>query len=365
MKPKAIYAGSFDPIHYGHLDIIERASKIFDLTVLVANNPAKKYALSLGERFMLVKSLAVGCKVDMLTGGLLADYAYHNGIKIIIKGVRTFQDYDYERLLHEITISQMKGIETFPMISKANYSHISSSACRELATLFANTKEYMPAVCKEAVEQSMYNMQLIGVTGYIGSGKSTLCRHILATQFAYTAYISTDVLAHRVLVNPPVPLMEWLMDNNINPTSPKLRSAIAEKIFKDTSLWTSYNRVIYPLIFVELKKELYKIAMERAGQRHVLIESAPIAGTDFASICNNRILYVDTPISLCCDRALARGNATAEDINSRMVFQQSYTAMTASYPEAKIIKVPHTLIPEDVNSEPKDQLLKLIEQVQS
>src|SRR5262245_43080116 len=103
----AIYSGSFDPVTFGHLDILERAARAFEaLEVVVGNNPAKKYVFSLDERLGFLRHAIRGPRVRTarIENRLLADHAYEAGASIVVKGVRGMQDYDYERMMHEINI---------------------------------------------------------------------------------------------------------------------------------------------------------------------------------------------------------------------------------------------------------------------
>jgi len=113
---RALYALSGDPITHGHLDIIQRAAKAFDqLIVAIGINQLKNYLFSLEEREeMARRSLAnlKNVKVSSFTG-LLVDFAYENNVDVIVKGVRSNQDFEYEHNLHLMSESQRLGIDTF------------------------------------------------------------------------------------------------------------------------------------------------------------------------------------------------------------------------------------------------------------
>jgi pantetheine-phosphate adenylyltransferase len=134
--PRALYSGSFDPVTRGHLDIIERAARVFDdLEVVVGNNPTKKYTFSLEERvgFLRYAISEPHIRTSSIKNCLLADYAYEADIPTIVKGVRGIQDYDYERMIHEVNITQQRGIDTYILLARRELAHISSSAVRSCA----------------------------------------------------------------------------------------------------------------------------------------------------------------------------------------------------------------------------------------
>ena len=131
---RAIIPGSFDPITLGHLDIIERSSRIFDeITVCVLVNPDKKTLFSIKEREkLIIKSISTieNCGkivVDSHTG-LLIDYMNQKNINIIIKGLRAFSDFEYEIQMAFLNNKMAPNIETFFLMTTENLSYISSSS---------------------------------------------------------------------------------------------------------------------------------------------------------------------------------------------------------------------------------------------
>ena len=128
----AIFAASCDPVTYGHIDIIDRACNTFDkVIVAIGVNPSKKYTFSVEERIKFIKkSVKRPFKVEVMSfTGLLADFAYQQNVKTIIKGVRSNQDFDYERLLHEVSVTQQAGIDTHILIADQNMRINTSLLC--------------------------------------------------------------------------------------------------------------------------------------------------------------------------------------------------------------------------------------------
>ena len=132
----AVYPGSFDPKTNGHLDIIERASKIFDKVVVgVLNNKNKKPKFSSDERVMLIKKVTKHLdNVETASfDGLLVDFAKEHSASVIIKGLRTVNDFEYEFQMALLNKTLDNDCETMFMMTNSKYSYISSSMVNELA----------------------------------------------------------------------------------------------------------------------------------------------------------------------------------------------------------------------------------------
>ena len=133
----AVYPGSFDPITNGHLDIIERASKIFDKVIVgVLNNKNKSPKFSADERVMLIKTVTSHLKnIEVASfDGLLVDFARTYGANVIIKGLRTVNDFEYEFQMALLNKTLDNECETMFMMTNSKYSYISSSMVNELAS---------------------------------------------------------------------------------------------------------------------------------------------------------------------------------------------------------------------------------------
>ena len=155
---KATYPGTFDPVTIGHVDIIERASKLFDhLTVLVMNNPNKVNAFSAEERKELIeKSISHLENVDVVIGeGLTVEYTKSLGAKCIVRGIRAVTDYEYE--LQQVSTNMVidSDVETMLMISKPKYAFLSSSVVKELAHLGGDISEMVPKEIVDTVKERL------------------------------------------------------------------------------------------------------------------------------------------------------------------------------------------------------------------
>jgi pantetheine-phosphate adenylyltransferase len=142
-----IYPGSFDPVTFGHLDIIERSAKIVDeLVVGVLNNSAKNSLFSLEERVSMIKEMTahipnvrVGC-----FEGLLVDYMKKINATIIIRGLRAVTDFEYELQIAQANGVQNPEIETVFLTSSLNYSYLSSTIVKEFASYGGDISKFVP-----------------------------------------------------------------------------------------------------------------------------------------------------------------------------------------------------------------------------
>src|SRR5690554_230036 len=155
---KAIYAGTFDPLTNGHLDIIRRASKIVDeLTILVADNQLKKTTFTVEERKMMIENVLNGTpnvKIDY-TNGLVVEYAKKHNVKIMFRGLRNFQDYEYEYSLSKYNSHINEDIETVLLFPSTHSDIVSSSGIKELVYYGVDISNYIPKVNVEIVKNRL------------------------------------------------------------------------------------------------------------------------------------------------------------------------------------------------------------------
>lgn len=144
----AVYPGSFDPVTKGHLDLIERAVKLFDrIIVAVSNNPAKKHVFSLEERMrMLEESLRHHPQVEVDTfSGLLVDYLRARKAHIILRGLRAVSDMDYEFQMASMNRRLYGQAETVFLMPEDQYTYLSSSMVREVALMGGSLESFVSA----------------------------------------------------------------------------------------------------------------------------------------------------------------------------------------------------------------------------
>jgi len=151
---RAVCPGSFDPITYGHLDIIKRASAHFDqVVVAVLENRTKSSLFTVPERIDMIRETVANLPnviVDSWSG-LLVDYCKSNSITTIVKGLRAVTDFDYELQMAQLNL-QASGVETMLMATAPAYSFLSSSIVKELAHYGGDVSTMIPSNVNEAIK---------------------------------------------------------------------------------------------------------------------------------------------------------------------------------------------------------------------
>ena len=157
-KVTAIYPGSFDPPTNGHLDLIERGSKIFDdLVVAILRNPEKAPLFSLAERRLMLENLTAHFKnvrVDIFDG-LTVDYAERVGAGAVLRGIRALSDYEYELQMALMNRKLQPELETVFMMPAEQYSYLSSRLVREVAQLGGSVKDLVPAIVEQRLREKL------------------------------------------------------------------------------------------------------------------------------------------------------------------------------------------------------------------
>ncbi|MBN8234332.1 pantetheine-phosphate adenylyltransferase [Halobacillus kuroshimensis] len=156
MTRLAICPGSFDPVTYGHLDIIRRGAKVFDhVIVAVFNNQSKSPLFDVHERTALLKEVTKdldNVSVDACNG-LLMDYAEEKGAQAIIRGLRAVSDFEYEMQITSMNRKLNEDIETFFVMTNNQYSFLSSSIVKEVAKYRANIGDLVPPPVEKALSE--------------------------------------------------------------------------------------------------------------------------------------------------------------------------------------------------------------------
>lgn len=153
----AIYPGSFDPVTYGHIDIIKRASEMFDvLHVAVLDNKAKTPLFSVDERVKMLKD--VTCDMPNIVvesfSGLLVDYAEKNDIHVSVRGLRAVTDFEYELQIAQMNRLLSKGsLDTIFLTTSLEYAYLSSSGVREIASFGGDFSMCVPPEVEEMVKK--------------------------------------------------------------------------------------------------------------------------------------------------------------------------------------------------------------------
>lgn len=158
---RALYAGSFDPVTYGHLDIVQRAAEVFDeLIVCTTHNVNKRELFSLEERLELLRETISGlpgergsrCKINVDSfNGLLVDFAKAQGAQVLVRGLRAASDFDYEFEMAMMNRQLEHDIETVFFVTSPQYMFVSSSLIREIAFSGGDVGPFVPIKVKNAI----------------------------------------------------------------------------------------------------------------------------------------------------------------------------------------------------------------------
>ena len=151
---RAVYTGVFDPIHLGHLDIIQRATTIFDeLIIGVGNNPDKAPFFTIEERVRLIESVVTAHPTVRVLpfAGLAVRFVREQKARITVRGLRTLSDMEYEFTMSLMNLNLDPEIETVFLMAKEEFSHVSSSFLRQIATLGGDLSKFLPPAVRTAL----------------------------------------------------------------------------------------------------------------------------------------------------------------------------------------------------------------------
>lgn len=155
MERICVYPGSFDPVTVGHLDVIERAARLFDrVIVAVMHNPAKRGCFTVEERAAMISRSVAGLdnvSVDAWDG-LLVDYVRKSGACAVVRGLRAVSDFENEMVMAQVNAQLLPGMETVFLMTKPEHGCVSSSVVREAASFGADISAFVPAEIVQDVQ---------------------------------------------------------------------------------------------------------------------------------------------------------------------------------------------------------------------
>lgn len=163
---KAIYPGSFDPVTFGHLDIMKRSSKIVDrLIVGVLNNNAKMPLFSVTERVKMLKEVSAGFdNIEIVPfDGLLIDFAKKMEAELIIRGLRAITDFEYELQMAQTNHKMAPGVETVFLTTSLEYSYLSSTTVKEVAAFGGDISQFVPDTVADRITEKMKKKESVDV----------------------------------------------------------------------------------------------------------------------------------------------------------------------------------------------------------
>jgi len=153
---RALFPGTFDPIHYGHMDIAERATRLFDeVVVAVYDKPLKTLFFSPDERIALVKEAVDSNPKIRVTGysGLTVEYAKKIGAQVIVRGLRVFSDFEFEFRMALANHRLLPEIEYMALITAEEHTFLSSTTVREIASLGGDVSSMVPPHVEKALKE--------------------------------------------------------------------------------------------------------------------------------------------------------------------------------------------------------------------
>lgn len=158
MSRRAVYPGSFDPVTYGHIDLIKRATRVFDeVIVAVANNTQKKPLFAAKERLAMLKEATRGIKrirVEVFDG-LVINFARQNRAQVLIRGLRMVSDFEYEFQMALTNRRLAEDIETVFMMPSEGHSFLSSALIKEVVGLGADVSSFVPEFVAKKLKQKL------------------------------------------------------------------------------------------------------------------------------------------------------------------------------------------------------------------
>jgi pantetheine-phosphate adenylyltransferase len=327
----AIYAFSGDPITFGHIDIIERAAAVFDrLIVAIGTNPSKKYLFSVEERSeMARRSLSQFKNVEVKTfDGMLVDFAYEQNVQVIVKGVRSSKDFEYEQGLHSLGDSQRLGIDTFVLFAKPELAHISSSAVKDIQKEQGLIQDYVPPYVKQCVEAKLSGQYIVGLTGEIGSGKSYVGQQLVEVGNAAgieVHNIELDQLSWQIqsdlheakyaLVRAEI--VEAFGQQVANADGAINRKVLGEIVFTDGLKLELLNQIMRTPIMVRLRREL----KNKTGL--IILNAALLLEAQMSSLVNHNMILLDVDDKIQQERLLER-ELSEEQIKRRLESQYDF-----------------------------------------
>ena len=324
----ALYAFSGDPITKGHLDLIERAYRLFsNLTIGIGVNPEKKYTFSLEERLEMVRHCTKhlpNIKITSYTG-LLSDFVYENNIDIVVREIRNSKDLNDEYNLHLACKSQGMHFEIVPLFTAPELSHVSSSVVKAMTKEQGKLIPFVPMYVKQKLEERMLGQYIISVTGTIGAGKSYITEKFVElgkSKNIEVHDIDLDKISHDILSTLQEPKYIELRKNIIDTFGEDVgnlegtinRKVLGEIVFNDSAKLQILDELMQGPIEERMRREMY-------GKKGlILINAALLLEKNLLHYSNNRILIVTVDKEKQSERLGARG-LTQEQITRRISSQ--------------------------------------------
>lgn len=346
----AIYAVSGDPWTKGHTDIVRRVLQIFDrVIVAIGVNPKKNYTFPLEMRKKLAEYSLTKYRYQVEVvpfEGLLVDFAYTQGVKTIVRGIRDDIDFNFEKSMFQVNITQ-KGIDEIFLFPRPEVEFISSSAVRELHRNQGDITKYVVLRVKQAMEVYLSNQRLVGVTGTVGAGKTYMANRLCEIgrknpdRWKMDFHnIELDAIGRDLLSKDTRPFAKAMRLNLINawednslladPMDPQCfinPKKLASKIFSQANALATYNSISRDPILFELQNQL------RGKTGLIFINSALLIEAGLTPLCNNNVLFITAPEDFRISNLESRGYS-GTDLSGRMNGQFSESEKIEAFSKA-------------------------------
>lgn len=328
---KAVFAGSFDPITYGHLDIILRASKMFSqLYVAIGCNLTKTYAFPENRRKTFIEEQIPEQYKSRITvvvfTGLLSDFAYENNISVIVRGSRNSSDYNDESSLAAINNS-LTGIETIILPTRPELSHISSSAVKAISKEYGDVTGYVSNTVKKAIQQ-LNGYTLLGIIGGSGTGKSTFSKMLVDNTFddISLSHINLDKLGHSIYessepyaISVREKIIAYFSELDIGRSgviSKEDRKIIGNVVFTDPVALSVLTKLTRPAIMHLMRSIIRNQLLKSTDTHNVFLIDGAFSGN--YDVVNNHIIELVCETQTRIERIVNRDGITATEASYRI-----------------------------------------------
>jgi pantetheine-phosphate adenylyltransferase len=324
-QKNAIYPLSADPIHNGHLYNIEVASGLFDKVIIsVGNNCEKRYLFNLDERLDLARKVVYSSNLDKSKVavepffGLLRNYALENGAGFIIRGCRNSKDWEYEDTLSEFNGEY--GLQTLVLPSPNEFKHISSTYVKSIATEGGLVHKLVHPYVKQALEEKITGINLVGVTGNMGAGKTFFCKRLVEYSQAngtQITHIDFDKLIHSL----------YSGNSSLNiEIKDRIRENFGEELFDNFEL---NKKKLAGIVFgnensrktlseILRVPSMVKLEQELKGKKGiVLIDAAYMVEYDMLPLVNFNVIFLSCDEQERYRRVLQRDGINKEELKSK------------------------------------------------
>lgn len=338
------FFGSFDPITYGHLDIVKRALTMFDkIHIVIGINGSKSPLFSVETRKTFIENainnpangIERGRVYICTDGGFAVDYMTRNNVCATIRGIRNSADFEYEQSMARIN-SDLTGVETIFIQARPDHSTLSSSNVKTLVKGGVDVSNMVPMEIKEELEVSLLKMKLIGIVGRSCSGKSTYIKD----NFMYS--IDFDKIVGDIwndLFIAPV-ILKKLESHGIYASKyiGQVEKSMLRSALEDPKKNAIIRRTMKPYIEAGYRGKLQEIKQKIGNSINVVpvaIDAPMLIEYDNLSLVNNNIIQVYSDYDVCVERIMKRDHLSKESAEGRLKAQLRPNEIKQAWTESR------------------------------